>query len=204
MVSTSDTNIIQPHQNGIPLKVKLIIRNQFPGIELVSPVYAGNLVTCYPSHDQCVDAGSTTQASFKIDPTQNESIGILMYKLQRNNIDEFNEEAISSEDEATWIWLAMIWKVCKSGKIFVVSDLIEHDKSHIWDSNELMKLDEYYELFNTQHGPIEETWLMHDNAVLTTNLNIIREEEYYELEMTISKGSIRDDTQRLRYIGLDM
>jgi hypothetical protein len=204
MTSTHGINVIQPRQKCTPSKVKLIICNRFPGFELVSPFYTGNFVTCYPSHSQNVDAGSTTQTSFEIGLTQKESIGVLMYKLQRKNIGEFNEEDISSEDEATWIWLVMIWKVYKSRKIFVVSDLIEHDKSHIWNSNELMKLNEYYELFNIQHGPIEETWLMHDNTVLTTSLNTIRKRDYYVLEVTISEGSIRDDTKRLRYIGLDM
>jgi hypothetical protein len=202
MVPTWDVDTIQLHQNSTPSKVKLIIRNQFPGIELVYPVYASDGTTCCLSPNQRVDVGSTMQASFSIGPDQ-EPIGALMCKLQGKNIDEFSDEAISSE-EVTHIWLVMIWKVYKSGKFCIVSDLIEHDKSHVWDNNELMKLNEYYELFDVQYGPVEETWLMHDNAVVTTNLNIIREEEYYELEMTISEGSIRDDTQRLHYIGLDM
>jgi hypothetical protein len=44
-----------------------------------------------------------------------------MYKLQRKDIDEFNEEAISNEDEATYIQLVIIWKVYKSERFYVYS-----------------------------------------------------------------------------------
>jgi hypothetical protein len=43
---------------------------------------------------------------------------------------------------------------------------------------------------------------MHDNTVLMTSLNVTRE-ECYKLEMTISEGSIKDDTQRPHYIDMD-
>jgi hypothetical protein len=48
-----------------------------------------------------------------------------------------------------------------------------------------MKLAECYELFDMQHGSIEETWLMHDNTVLMTSLNVTHEAERYKLEMII-------------------
>jgi hypothetical protein len=42
MTSTdgSDTDTTQSSQNDTPSKVKLMIHHQFPGIELVSPIYA--------------------------------------------------------------------------------------------------------------------------------------------------------------------
>jgi hypothetical protein len=76
-----------------------MIHHQFPGIELASPVYASNFTTYYLSPDQIVDADSTMQAGFNIDPTQDESIAILMYKLQRKNIDQFDEKVIFNGDD---------------------------------------------------------------------------------------------------------
>jgi hypothetical protein len=64
-----------------PLEVKLIIHNQFPGVELVSPVYASEGAKRYLSPDQSVDFGSTTQAGFDIDLNQDEPTGALIYKL---------------------------------------------------------------------------------------------------------------------------
>jgi hypothetical protein len=127
-----------------------------------------------------------------------------MYKLQRKNIDQSNEEFIFNEDETTCIQLIMIWKVNNSSKKFwVTSRLIEHDKDRDWCREGSMKLVKHYKLTNIQHGPIEETYLMHDNIVLIKRVNVIREGEYYKLEMIISEGNIKDNTQRIQYIDMD-
>jgi hypothetical protein len=39
--------------------------------------------------------------------------------------------------------------------------------------------------------------------VFMTRVNVTCEEEYYKLEMTISEGSVQDDTRRIRYIDVD-
>jgi hypothetical protein len=199
---TSDAGIIQPCQNDAPSKVKLVIHHQFPGIGLVSPVYAGEFAMCYPSPDQRVVVGSAMQAGFDIDPAREESIGVLMYKLQRKNIDEFNEDGTSSE-ETTYIQLVIIWKVYKSGRFYVYSFLLEHDKDCVLDRDNLMKLAKCYKLANIQYCPVEETWLMHDNTVLMTSVSVTREEECFKLEIALSETSIKDDTWRPQCIDLN-
>jgi hypothetical protein len=126
----------------------------------------------------------------------------LIYKLQRKDIDPFNVNSISS-GEATRIQLVMMWIIYRLSRFSVYSFLIECDKGHAWNRNELADLAAYYKLFNIRRNLIEDTCLMRDNAVLMTSLNITHEAECYKLEMTISKTSIKDDTQRPRYIGLD-
>jgi hypothetical protein len=196
MASTRDANIIQPNQNSTPSKVKLIIRNQFPGIELASPMYVSRGTTCYLSPDQKVDIGSTTHVGFNIDSNHG-STGTLMYKLQRKS------EEVTSSEEATCIQFVITWEFDIYGDLFIALDLIEHDKNHVWNSDKLMRLEEHYKLVNTQHDFIEKTWFMHDNRVLMTSLNITCEEECCKLEMTISEGSINDTTQKPKYIGLN-
>jgi hypothetical protein len=134
------------------------------------------------------------QASFNIDPDQDESIGVLMYKLQEKNTVRFGE--------ATCTQLLIIWKVNKSKVFWATSRLVEHDKSRVWDEVGLMKLTKHYVSSNVHYGLIEDTWLMHDNTVLMTRINVICEEECYKLEMTVSETSIEDDTQRPQYISL--
>jgi hypothetical protein len=204
MASTdnSDACIAQQHQNDASSKVELIINHQFAGVELVSPVYAGDIITCYLSPNQNVEVGFTVQAGFNINYDQGKSIGALMYKLQRNNIDQSNEETISSEGETACTHLIMIWKIYESGETFVDSILIEYDKSCVWDQDSLSKLAEHYNLFDEQ-DPIENTWLMRDNTVLMTSLNLTREEAHYKLEMTLSEGSINEDTWRPQYVGMN-
>jgi hypothetical protein len=156
----------------------------------------------YISPDQRVDVGSTMQAGFNIDLTQDEVIGVLMYRLQRRNTDQSDEGTMSSED-ASYIQLVMIWKVNRPGEFLVVSDLVEHDKGHIWSRDMLMGLTNCYGLFNIRHGPIENTWLMCDHKVLMTSLNMAYEKECYKLEMTTSETSVKDDTRMPWYIDLD-
>jgi hypothetical protein len=204
MVSTdsSDAGIIQSHQNGAPSEVRLMIHHQFPGIELVSPVYASDGATCCLSSDQKVDSGFTMQANFDIHPDQEDSIGILMYKLQRKVTDQNDEKAMSSE--AACIHLVVIWKVDNYKEFWSTSHIIEHDKDCVWNRDRLMKLAKRCRLFKVRHCPIEDTWLMSDNIVLMTRENVTREEESYKLEMTLSKTSIKDDTRRPWYIDMDM
>jgi hypothetical protein len=203
MTSTYDAGINQRCQNDTPSKVSLIIHHQFPGVELVSPICIGDGITCYLSPDQSVDVDSTAKASFSIDPVQEESIGILIYKLQRKNINQSNEGVIHNEEEATCIQLVIVWKVTSSKRFHVFSWLIEHDKDRVWNRDGLLKLAERYTLINIRRIPIEYTYLMHDNTVLMTRVNVTRE-ECYRLEITLSETSIKDDTQRLHYIDSDM
>jgi hypothetical protein len=126
-----------------------------------------------------------------------------MYKLQRKNIDRSNEEAISTEDEATCMRLVVVWKINRYNEFCVVSRLIEHAKRHIWDREKLIRLANCYGLFNMRHVPIEETWLMHGNMVLMTRVGVTREEECYRLEMTISETNKKYNTRRPQCINVD-
>jgi hypothetical protein len=202
-ISTRGTGIIRLRQNAGPSRVKLTIHHQSPGIELASPVYACDGAKCYLSPDQRVDVDFTTQAGFNIDLDQYESTGTLIYKLQRKNMDQSNEEAISSEEETTCTQLLINWRVDSSKEFHVVSHLVEHDKGHVWNGAVLMRLAENCELYGIQHDLIEDTWLMHDNTALMTKMNVTREEECYKLEMTLSETSIKDDTRRPWYIDIN-
>jgi hypothetical protein len=103
-----NVGVIQPYQSDAPSRSELVIHHQFPGVELVSPVYAFDGAKCYLPPDQRVDAGSTTQVGFNVDLVQEEAEGALMYKLKKKNIDQSNEETMSSE-EAVCIQLVMVW-----------------------------------------------------------------------------------------------
>jgi hypothetical protein len=195
--SQSEADSICSVQNDPPSEVKLMIHNQFPGIELVSPVYAGEGVTCYLSPDQSVNTGSTMQAYFSVDLEQDESINALLCKLNRSDIAEFDEH------EKTCIQLVIFWKVDKFKRFLVNTYLIEHDGSRVWNRDMLMELAKNEKLFDMKYYHVEETWLIHDNIALKINLNITREEGCCNLEINISEASIKDDTQRPWYFDMD-
>jgi hypothetical protein len=200
---TSYVEAIQSLLNDAPSKVTMMIHHQFPGVELISPVCAGNGIACYLSPDQCVDVDSTIQADFNIDTDQKETIGALMYKLQRKSIDQSDEVAISSEEEVTCIQFVIIWKVNSSKEFCVASFLIEHDNSYVWNEDRLLELAKRCKLSNVRDGSIKYTWLIHGNTVVRMILNVAREKECCKLETIISEGSINENTLSPRYIDLD-
>jgi hypothetical protein len=199
-MASTDSNVtdsIQACQNDTLPKMKLVINNQFPGIELVSPLYYSNGAVCYLSPDQRVDVGSTMQAIFNIDPDQGLSTVALIYTLQRKDVDQSNEE------EVTCIRLFVNWMFFSPEEIYIALDLIEYDRDHVWDNDGLFNLALYYRPVDIQDNIIEETYLMYDNTVLMERANITYEGECCKLEITISETSIKDDTRRIQYIGLD-
>jgi hypothetical protein len=200
---SSDVGIIQSSQDDMSSKVELTIHHQFPGIELVSPLYASDDATCYLLPDQKVDVGSMTQAGFNIDSGRLNSRGILMYRLKRKNIDQSNEDIMSNEDEVTCIQLIVIWEVYRSGEIHASAFLIEHDKSRIWDRDRLMKLAWRYELFDIQYSPLGETCLMSDNTVLMMSVTLALEKECYKLRVTLYETTANDSTRKPWYIDID-
>jgi hypothetical protein len=189
MTSTHSADANQQYENDGSSKVELIIHHRFPGIELVSPIYFETGAKCYLSPDQEVYFGSTTQVGFTIDSDKSKSTGILIYELPEENA--YN---------ASCIRIFILWEVNNSKEFRVNSFLIEHEKNHFWDKDRLMQLTKWHPVFNIQHIPIEDTWLMHDDRVLMKRLSVTHEEECYKLEMTISETSIRDDTRILEYI----
>jgi hypothetical protein len=88
------------------------------------------------------------KASFNINFTQGEPIGILMYELK--NIGQFNNNSISSEYETIQTQLFMVWKINNSKEFCVYSQLIEHDKGRVWDRDRLMKLAKHHQLYDIQ------------------------------------------------------
>jgi hypothetical protein len=200
MTLTNNSGTIQSSQNVKPTKVKLVIHNQSPGIELISPVYAceDKDAKCLLPPNQRVDFGFTAQYGLIINSRCFPIKGILMYKLQGKNTAQFNEDGIYSE-EASCIQLFMVWSVNDHGNFSVFSCLIEHDKNCVWNRDRLMRLTNSHWL-KFIHGPVETTYLMRDNTVLMTRMNVTREEEYHRLEMTISETSVKDDTWRPKYI----
>jgi hypothetical protein len=217
MVSTRDTSTSLKQSFGALLKamgskhmkpkehalseVKLIIHNQFRGVELTSPFYVSNGAKCHLPPSQDVYFNSETEIGFKIDLSQRESNGALIYELRRNNIYQHNGNIISHEAGTTCIQLVMIWMVDKDGDFYVRPDVIEHDKNRYWDEPTLKKLIEIFNRLNIRHGPVEKTWLIHDNTVLMASVKLTPKEECYKLEITISEESIKDDTQRPWYFG---
>jgi hypothetical protein len=203
MASTHDTDASQQCRKNA-LKVNLVIHQQFPGIELVSPLYYSDGAICYLPPDQRVDVGSTTQVGFNIDLAWYRSTGTLMYRLRKKNTDQSNEDAISSEDEVKHIQFVLTWVAYRFEIPYIYLRLIEHDKNRVWDRIGLMKLaGGYKEYYYSQRYPEERTYLMRDNTMLMTRVDMTRERACYKIEMTISKTDKYYFSEKTEYIDVD-
>jgi hypothetical protein len=202
LTDSSEAGIIQSHQNDVPSKVKLMLHHQFPGVELVSPAYAGGNATCYLLPHQKVDVGSTTRIGFVTYRSCRTAIGVLVYKLQRKDFDQSNEETISNEGKTTCTYLVMKWQADSSEGFFAGSRLTEYDEGCVWSRDKLLTQAGWCDLYNIQHGHIKGTWLMCNNTVLMTEMYLTLERKCYKIEMTIYEGSIKDDTWRPWHIDI--
>jgi hypothetical protein len=61
--------------------LNITIHNQYPSLELTSPVYFSTGTTCHASPSQKTDIGATVDISFGIDPKQEDFKCALLYKL---------------------------------------------------------------------------------------------------------------------------
>jgi hypothetical protein len=98
LIDSNDTSIIQPRQHVSPSKVRPMLHRQFLDIKLVSPLHYSNGAICQPPFDQKVNVGSMMQTSFNINLNQKKSIGVLMYRLKKDDIGQSGEMTVPSED----------------------------------------------------------------------------------------------------------
>jgi hypothetical protein len=171
--------------------LNITIHNQYPDLQLTSPVYCSKNATCRVFPSQQVGFGTTVEASFGIDFMQNYYEGALLYKLQRNHITETdnqsNSSATSIKNAAANMYLLVIWDTIDSSHKFCVC-LIECTNDFTWDEGKLCTLYKEYEYqFCRDYKSRIITWLMHGDAVMKTRFDITYGSGY-NLDIIISEG----------------
>jgi hypothetical protein len=85
--------------------LNITIHNQYPNLELISPIYYSNGTTCYVFPSQQTDTGNTIGASFGIDFRQKDFKCALLYKMKRKHTERAGNQSDSNtafiEDTAT-------------------------------------------------------------------------------------------------------
>jgi hypothetical protein len=121
--------------------------------------------------------------------------GIIMYVLQGKHVESSNQL------EPTYILLSMTWKSEGYKKLRVFSNLIECEEWSYWGTAELQ---EYYQRCAGQlcryTGPIKDTWLIPDGAVLMTGLELDFTQRDGVLSVTISECTRNERTRKLRWV----
>jgi SepF-like predicted cell division protein (DUF552 family) len=170
----------------------MTVHNPYPDIELVSPIYFHNCRTCYEYPIERMATDIVARIKFEFDPDQDESEGILMYKVKnlrsehQSNTDQVIKEALKMTR------LLVTWKIkhLEEPKVHIV--LAEYDNELSID-----KLAQLYDKINntpTDHSPL--VWLMCDNTALVTAYEL----KDLELKITISEGVRNQDNIRAMWI----
>jgi hypothetical protein len=160
-----------------------------------------------------MDANTMTRASFGKSITNDDFVGVLIYKLQRKSGLESNVGNTSKEESSTSVQLLVILERKSWCGFSVRALLIEHSNTIAWDEDKLRELYSMrYALLNKCHLTenndvirkylIEDMWLLDDTTVLMTTSKQCRVN--YVFEIAIYEGTKKDDTMEPLWIPLNM
>jgi hypothetical protein len=186
--------------------IPVLVHNQCSYFELVSPVCFGHNAIWIRSPDQKVDANTMTDASFGIEIFKTEFASALVYKLQRKKQFKSNDQTsvdnISTEDSSTNLQLLVIWNANEEYRYCVRALLIKHSNTITWYEDTLEKLHSMHLSLCRSDDVIEDTWLLDDVTALTTTSKW--EEESRTFEITLSEGTIKDDSREPLWVSSSM
>jgi hypothetical protein len=175
------------------------IHNQCSNTKLVLPVYFGNGTVHLKLSGRQIDTSTKMNASLGINATQNNFKGVLLFKLQiysdsQHNVNTSTKKA--NKEKEKYVYMLVVCKM-KNSNPFAYAALIEYTEEYIWSENELKKLyDQNHDQFKKYNGATSGTWLMSNNMILKTSLNVIYSKRKFELGISISEEKKRDYAMR--------
>jgi hypothetical protein len=188
--------------------LRVTISNQYPDLELTSPVYYSTGTTCYISPNQQTVFGTRAKASLGIGSQKGSFKGALLYKLQRKHTtkagNQLNNNIVSIKNTATDMYLLVAWNVEYYIHQFYVC-LIECPDNFILDEDKLWALcNQYNDQFYKDYYYKSITWLMHEGEVMKIRHKMTYGPNY-KLDIFISeeagyyntKGPAKIDPKRL-------
>jgi hypothetical protein len=182
----------------------MTIHNQYPGLELVSPVYFSSGTIYHTPLSQKTDTDNTIEARFGIGSKQEDFRCAVLYKLQRRRtirMDNYPSNGITSiNDTATNVYLLVVWNAKDNLYESSFMHLIECSDDFTWDEDKLWALYcDYNHQVNWDYESNIVTWLMNDNTVLKTRLDVTYGSDY-KLDIVISEGTAKYDMKEPIYI----
>jgi hypothetical protein len=186
----------------------MTVYNQHPDIKLWSPVCFFNRGTYYEYPVKSADIVTMMKIGLRFKFDQDETGGILMYKMQRKENAKPNHQSTTDtisakavEDASKMMRLLVAWKIERSGKSKVHIMLVEHDSELVLNEAKLAQLyNKIDDEFSRHYDFSRSTWLVSNNIVLETTYEVVQEEDF-ALQVTISKGV--DDQSAIPTLWID-
>jgi hypothetical protein len=155
---------------------------------------------------QRVDANTMTKASFGKNTVEREFESALIYRLQRKESlesnDQFKIDSIFPEDTSINPQLLVIWRPDNRYDFSACVLLIKHSNTTTLSEDELKKLDYPPLVLFRNNRIIENTWLLDDATVLMTTSRW--EKQIRKIEITISRGTRKNSCMKPLRIPSDM
>jgi hypothetical protein len=169
----------------------ITIRNQYPGLALIPPVYFNHGTTYCIAPSQKANTGDTIEASFGIDAEQRNE-GALLYKLEMKNVTKIEHQPNMNpsciDDIAPNVYLSVDWNI-KDGQHQFRVYLVESNAGFILDEDVLWALyKKCDDVCDEPCGANSVIWLTHGGAVIKTRFDIIYGSDY-KLDIMIYKGA---------------
>jgi hypothetical protein len=161
--------------------MKVSIHNQCSDFKLTNGRYFSSGVDWIEELDKEIDSGNMTSVS--LIPFLATFDGVLMYELQSKHLK------LSNQFKPTYIQFLVAWKFEDYKNFCALIRLIAYDKQIKWN---MIKFKEYYrrcvKRLHTYTNPIKDAWLVHDDTVLETVLELDFTQRDGVLNITISEG----------------
>jgi hypothetical protein len=180
----------------------ITVHNQYPDIELVSPVYSCNCGTYYEYPFKRMGDSTMMKIDLRFDLEQDESSGILMYEVRRkrninpnhqSNVDPIFTEAI--EEALKMIRLLITWKIKRSEGPEIKILLVEYSESVLNEDKLAQLYDKVNNMHFTSYNFYGDTWLVYDSTTLKTEYHVMQEKGL-ESRIIVSEGFVDQDTIR--------
>jgi hypothetical protein len=193
--------IVLMYTVSLPIRpsFKLNIYNRCLNVGLASPVcITSDELECHrvPDYEACT--GGTMRSCFVI-KSDDESYGVLMYKLQRKRT---HKSAEISKDTSSIAQILVVWRISESKELYTNVLLVEHDNSLIWNEDKLNKLyHKNHDWLKEYTDTTSDTWLVDNDIVLKTTFSVKDLKGNPELNISISE---ENDDYTIRPLCVDL
>jgi hypothetical protein len=166
---------------------KLNIHNKCLNVDLISPKYAtSDELECHRPSGHKVCSGDTMRSGFII-KSDNESFGVLTYRLKKR---QTRESTGINRHTASVSQILVVWRISKSKEIYVDVLLVEHGEWFDCNKDKLRRLyQKYWHPLNAWVNPIESSWLLDNTTALRTTVKAMNGNHGWDIFISEEMGN---------------
>jgi hypothetical protein len=194
LVATAGITAFRYIWHSLQASMHVKIQNQCPGFELTSPAYFSDGAVCDIPLDQRVAPEASVETKFRVDLSRFMFQGVIVYQLSPTSTpsDETNANNTMTEangDTPMRMEILVAWRISRIHDPLFFILLLERSSNFAWSDKKLehFLLEEHSNRLKTLKGREEATWIMQNNTVFRTEMDVTSK-RHYKLIITISES----------------